>query len=124
MLKAGPAGFSESPAFRHTKRDRGGPRGSRERALAAQLHKAATGGPSILRLGLMCVEVGRVVSKTQGRARVPCSELAVPSCQRNDTIQYICMFIQGTSKHHEKLVLLVSLLLKELVKIKIYYLIT
>ena len=58
MLKAGPAGFSESPAFRHTKRDRGGPRGSRERALAAQLHKAATGGPSILRRGLKRKQLG------------------------------------------------------------------
>mmetsp|Transcript_27968 Transcript_27968/g.60190 ORF Transcript_27968/g.60190 Transcript_27968/m.60190 type:complete len:201 (+) Transcript_27968:307-909(+) len=52
MLKAGPAGYSESPAFRRTKRGRGGPRGSRERAPAAQPHRAATGGPSVLLVGL------------------------------------------------------------------------
>ena len=35
-----------------------------------------------------------------------------------NTIQYICMFIQGTTKHHKKkLVLLVSLLLKVLAEI-------
>ena len=42
MLKAGPAGYSESPALRRTKRDRGGPKGSRERARGVyQTHQAS-----------------------------------------------------------------------------------
>ena len=52
MLKAGPAGYSESPAFRRTKRDRVGPRGSRERARGVYQTYQATGGPSILVVGL------------------------------------------------------------------------
>ena len=52
MLKAGPAGYSESPAFRRTKRDRGGPKGSRERARGVYQTHQATGGPSVLVVGL------------------------------------------------------------------------
>ena len=52
MLKAGPAGYSESPAFRRTKRDRVGPRGSRERARGVYQTHQATGGPSVLVVGL------------------------------------------------------------------------
>ena len=55
MLKAGPAGYSESPAFRRTKRDRVGPRGSRERARGVYQTYQATGGPSILVVGLTCL---------------------------------------------------------------------
>ena len=53
MLKAGPAGYRESPAFRRTKRDRGGPRGSRERARGVYQTHQATGGPSVLVVGLI-----------------------------------------------------------------------
>ena len=52
MLKAGPAGYNESPAFRCTKRDRRGPKGSRERARGVYQTHQATGGPSILRVRL------------------------------------------------------------------------
>ena len=57
MLKAGPAGYSESPAFRRTKRDRVGPRGSRERARGVYQTYQATGGPSILVVGLTKMKI-------------------------------------------------------------------
>ena len=59
MLKAGPAGYSESPAFRRTKRDRVGPRGSRERARGVYQTHQATGGPSVLLLTRVKAENGR-----------------------------------------------------------------
>ena len=61
MLKAGPAGYRESPAFRRTKRDRGGPRGSRERARGVYQTHQATGGPSVLVVGLTGLTCTRIV---------------------------------------------------------------